>query len=261
MAMDVLILIPARFSSSRFPGKPLATIAGKSMIERVYSNASSAFETAVVTDHDEIAKHVLAFGGKVVRIDDEVESGSDRIYLAYKRFYSKSKQKVSLIINVQGDEPLLTGSELKRLAEFHLSSSSVSFDITTIVKARSGHDSYEDFQNPNIVKAVLSPESSRCHYFSRSPLPYQAQAENEEFSWYQHIGVYSYRPQALQQFLQAKPSRNQQKEKLEQLKALDIGLTFGAITTTLDLQSVDRPSDIAKVEAILACKSKEQERL
>jgi len=102
---SVVVLIPARFGSSRFPGKPLAKIAGLSMIQRVFENCkSSGFQTAVVTDNDEIETHVKSFGGEVIRVDDDVPSGSERIALAFDRFFKATK--ADLVINVQGDEPL-----------------------------------------------------------------------------------------------------------------------------------------------------------
>lgn len=240
----VIVLIPARFGSSRFPGKPLAIIKGKSMVERVYSNClASGFECAVVTDNDEIEKAVLAFGGKVLRVDDDVPSGSERIALAYSRYYSKSG--ASLVINVQGDEPLLKGEVLKELASFHLKSN---FDIMTLIRERKSSDS--DFNNPNIVKAVWSPISHQCVYFSRQSLPYDRDG-GREFSWHQHIGVYSYKPQALLDFVKFDMARLEDLEKLEQLRALENSMSIGAILTSQTLIGVDVPEDIKKVEGAL----------
>lgn len=242
---SVVILIPARFASSRFPGKPLTKIAGKSMVERVYTNcAESGFESAVVTDNDEIEKHVKEFGGRVIRIDDDVPSGSERIALAFERFYKN--KKIDLIINVQGDEPLLKGSVLKELAEFHLKST---FDIGTLIRARSVKEA--DFQNPNVVKAVWSEKSKQCLYFSRQSLPYDRDGGKDYF-WHQHIGVYSYKPQALSAFVKMPMARLEDLEKLEQLRALENGLTLGAILTTQKLIGVDVPEDVEKVEGALS---------
>ncbi len=241
---SVVILIPARFGSSRFPGKPLAMIAGQSMIERVYKNcAASGFESAVVTDNDEIEKAVKAFGGKVVRVDDDVPSGSERIALAYERYYSQMKP--DLVINVQGDEPLLKGDVLKELAEFHLSSN---FEITTLLRERSVKE--EDFKNPNVVKAVWSTVSKQCFYFSRQSLPFDRDG-GKDYSWHQHIGVYSYRPKALSAFVKMPMARLEDLEKLEQLRALENQMTIGAVLTTQKLIGVDVPEDIVKVEGAL----------
>lgn len=240
---SVVVLIPARFGSSRFPGKPLAMIAGESMIQRVYNNCKkSGFETAVVTDNDDIEKHVLSFGGKVVRVDDDVPSGSERIALAFQRFFEKNNAEY--VINVQGDEPLLRGEILKELAEFHATSS---FDITTLVRER--ESSEEDFKNPNVVKAVWA-KSKQCLYFSRQSLPYDRDGEKDH-SWYQHVGVYSYRPGALLDFVKLPMANLEDLEKLEQLRALENGMTIGAILTTQKLIGVDVPEDIKKVEGAL----------
>lgn len=241
---SVVVLIPARFASSRFPGKPLAMIKGVSMIERVYKNcASSGFEVAVVTDHDEIEKAVKAFGGTVARVDDDVPSGSERIALAYERYYSMKKP--DLVINVQGDEPLLKGEILKELADYHLRSD---FPMTTLVRERSSKE--EDFKNPNVVKAIWVPASGQCLYFSRSSVPHDRDG-GRTFPWYQHVGVYSFRPEALSQFVKLPASKLEDMEKLEQLRALENGFRIGAVLTTQSLIGVDVPEDVKKVEGVL----------
>lgn len=242
---SVVILIPARFASSRFPGKPLAQIAGKSMIERVYENCrESGFETHVVTDHDGIEKHVKDFGGSVLRVNDDVPSGSERIALAYER-HLRAKNP-DLVINVQGDEPLLKGQILKELADFHLKTD---FEITTLLRERSVKE--EDFKNPNVVKAVWSPVSKECLYFSRQSLPYDRDG-GKDYSWYHHIGVYSYRPKALSAFVKLPMSRLEDLEKLEQLRGLENGMKIGAVLTNQKLIGVDVPDDVKKVEGALA---------
>lgn len=241
---SAVVLIPARYGSSRFPGKPLAIIKGKSMVERVYTNClSSGFECAVVTDNDEIEKHVESFGGKVLRVDDDVPSGSERIALAYGRFMEKHSP--SLVINVQGDEPLLNGEVLKDLARFHLNSS---FDIVTLLRERRSTE--EDFRNPNVVKAVWSKESGQCLYFSRQSLPFDRDG-GKDFVWHHHIGVYSYRPGALLRFVKLPVARLEDLEKLEQLRALENKMCIGAILTEQNLIGVDVPADIKKVEGAL----------
>lgn len=239
----VQILIPARYQSSRFPGKPLALIAGKMMIERVYENCqASGFATAVVTDDERIEKAVRGFGGEVFRIDDDVPSGSERIALCAERFL---KGKADLIINVQGDEPLLQGDILKELADFHLKSS---FEITTLLRERKRSE--DDFNNPNVVKAIWSKESGECHYFSRGSVPFDRDGNSLE-PWYQHIGVYSYRPEALAKFVKLEVSPLENLEKLEQLRALENGYRIGARLTTQKLIGVDVPDDVKKVEGAL----------
>lgn len=241
---SVVVLIPARFGSSRFPGKPLAKISGRSMIERVYTNCKTAgFKTAVVTDNDEIEAHVKSFSGVVIRVDDDVPSGSERIALAYQRFFHDTK--ADLVINVQGDEPLLKGDILKQLAEFHLKSP---YPITTLLRERK--TSEEDFKNPNVVKALWAEKTNQCLYFSRESIPYDRDG-GKVYNWYQHIGVYSYRPEALLAFVKLPMSKLEDLEKLEQLRALENGYMLGAILTTQKLMGVDVPDDIKKVEGAL----------
>lgn len=215
------------------------------MIERVFKNcAASGFPTAVVTDDDRIERAVLAFGGNVFRIDDDVPSGSERIALCYERFLSK--YGAELVINVQGDEPLLKGEVLRELADFHRASS---FAITTLIRERSSAEA--DFHNPNVVKAVWATESKQCLYFSRQSLPYDRD-QKKDYCWYQHIGVYSYRPEALLSFVKKPVSPLEDLEKLEQLRALENKMTIGAILTKQKLIGVDVPEDVKKVEGALS---------
>lgn len=244
MSSKVVVLIPARFSSSRFPGKPLAMIAGKTMIQRVYENcARSGFECAVVTDDSRIEEHVNSFGGKALRVDDDVPSGSERIALAYERYYKN--KNFEIIINVQGDEPLLNGDILKELADFHSQSK---FEMGTLIRPRSTKD--EEFLNPNVVKAVFSQESQRCLYFSRASLPY-SRDKIADYTWYQHIGVYSYKAHALQAFVKLPESHLEKMERLEQLRALENGMSIGAVISHQKLMGVDVPDDVKKVEEVL----------
>ncbi len=239
-----VVLIPARFSSTRFPGKPLAKIAGESMIKRVFFNClSSGYPTYVVTDHEEIEKHVMEFGGKVLRVNDDVPSGSERIALAYERFLKH--ENPDIVINVQGDEPLLKGHILKDLVDFHSNSP---FEIATLIRERSVQE--DDFKNSNVVKAVYSSQTGQCLYFSRQSLPYDREG-SRDYSWYHHIGVYSYRPKSLLTFVKLPMGRLEDLEKLEQLRALENQMSIGAIMTTQKLIGVDVPEDILKVEGVL----------
>lgn len=253
MKKRVLILIPARFQSSRFPGKPLALISGISMIQRVLQNMTNfvcdsiEFESYVVTDDQRIEDHVKSFGGNVVRVDDDVISGTLRIELAYSRFFRN--KNFDLVINVQGDEPLLLKEEIIKISQYHLNSE---FDIATMVKKNFNFD--ENFKDPNKVKAVISELDGKALYFSRSPIPFKRDqnAKNVENDfWFLHIGVYSYRPSALLKFSTLKESRLENLEKLEQLRALENGLTIGAIETKSILLGVDTPEDIIKVENLM----------
>lgn len=248
----VLILIPARFASTRFPGKPLALIGGISMIQRVQQNCSQAqspgfeFSSYVVTDDQKVEDHVKTFSSNVVRVDDDVISGTLRIQLAYERFFQKDNY--DLVINVQGDEPLLDASDLVRLAQFHLSGP---FDIGTLVKKQFGFSG--DFQDANKVKVAMSEATGAAFYFSRASIPYKRDtlSNPENDYWFLHIGVYSYKPRALNLFSKNPETRLENLEKLEQLRALEIGLTIGALATVSTVIGVDVPLDIIKVEEVL----------
>ncbi len=234
--MNPLVLIPARFQSSRFPGKPLELISGKSLIQRVYEGVQSEkWESAVITDHEEIEKHVLSFGGKVLRVDEETKSGTERIYLGYKKNYQPDQ--FDFVVNVQGDEPLINSKLIESLLSFH---ASTDFDITTMYKRRSDNQ----ISDENIVKIAMS-ENGHCLYFSRAPIPYGSN------SWKQHVGIYSYKVNSLKKYIETPSSSLEEIERLEQLKALEFGMSIGAIETKDDLIGVDRPEDIKLVEEYL----------
>lgn len=238
-----VVLIPARYQSSRFPGKPLALIVGKSMIQHVYENMhSSGFPAYVVTDDERIEKAVLAFGGKCLRVDDDVPSGSERIALALQRHLSGADAP-EFVINVQGDEPLLPGTLLKRLIDYHSASG---FDMATVVRPRERYE--EDWTNQNVVKAVVG-NGGRCLYFSRASVPVQRDGATSR--WYQHVGIYSYRREALAKFLALPMGKLEDSEKLEQLRALENGMSIGAVEETIRLLGVDVPQDVLKVEEAL----------
>ncbi|MBT3586134.1 MAG: 3-deoxy-manno-octulosonate cytidylyltransferase [Halobacteriovoraceae bacterium] len=247
----VLVLIPARFESSRFPGKPLAPLKGKSMISRVLQNAQSISDSSiqikavVLTDDSRIEDHIKDMGGEVRRVDDDTVSGTDRIYLGYQRFFKE--ENWDLIINVQGDEPLLPGSEILELAKFHLERD---FDICTMLRRES---SFEHFADPNKVKTIFSEKTGECHYFSRAPIPYSRDNSGEKFEghWFFQAGVYSFLPKALVAFCQSKASYYEEIEKLEQLRALEMGMRIGAYETKTELFGVDTPEDVAVVEGVL----------
>ena len=239
---NCLILIPARYGSSRFPGKPLAKIKNIPMIQYVIENCKkTGFDYAVVTDDDRIENFIKSIDEKVVRIDDDVPTGSERIALAYKRFFSD--KKYDLVINVQGDEPLLKAETILKISRAH---SEKNVDIFTGINERSSSD--EDFKNKNIVKCVYAKETKSCLYFSRESLPFSREAQ--EHTWYQHIGIYSYKPQALLDFVKLPMSIHEDLEKLEQLRALDNGMTIGAEIINTTLIGVDSPDDIKRVEGV-----------
>lgn len=236
--LRALVLIPARYASTRFPGKPLVPLLGKPMIQRVWENVAHFFDAAIVTDDDRIEAAVKSFGGQVVRVDDDVESGTLRIGLAYERYFKS--QDYDFILNVQGDEPLLLGEDLSRLVQFHQDST---FDVTTLVKKE---DDKVEFHNANRVKAVFTENTGECHYFSRAAIPHDR--SGSDHSWWLHVGVYCYRPKALEAACLLPASPLEQRERLEQLRVLEHGMRIGAVETKSILLGVDVPEDVAKVE-------------
>lgn len=249
MDKKALVLIPSRFASTRFPGKPLAEICQKPMVQWVYEGCAQVVdllegcEVAVVTDNDEIENAVKSFGGNVVRIDDDVPSGSERIQLAYERFYKD--KNFDLIINVQGDEPLIQSELLKEIISYQVKTD---VDVVTVVKKMPAND--EGYLDINKVKAIFSEDSGKCHYFTRSPFPCNRNSING-VSWFLHIGIYSFKPQALESFCTLEQTTNEKVECLEQLRLLDNGFSMGAVVTDMTLCGVDTPQDIEHVEGVI----------
>lgn len=241
---NVLVLIPARYDSSRFPGKPLAPINGVPMIELVYRNMEkSGFTVYVLTDNDEIEKKLLSTNSNVIRVNDSVETGTQRVSIGYNKL-KESLGNFDLIVNVQGDEPLLKGESIKEIIDFHQKNSKA--DITTFYKKRL--NSEDDFNNPNCVKIALNEKSGKCLYFSRSSIPYD---RDDKKPWFQHIGIYCYKPEALEAFSKLSIGELEDREKLEQLRALENDFNIMALGLDYDLIGVDTPLDINKVEKIL----------
>lgn len=243
----------------------MVKLSGKSMIQRVYENChkapspliqSSNFEdrqktpfldinceTYVLTDHDKIEEHVLSFGGKVLRVDDLVNSGTERIGKALERYFPHDD--IQIIVNVQGDEPLLKGEDIHKLIQFHLHSP---FDVCTMVKEMNG--AHDDFLNPNRVKVAYSSETGECLYFSRAPIPYVRNRQKEE-KWYLHVGIYSYTTMSLNKYFTGIEGHLEKTENLEQLRFREMGMKIGGLLIDQELMSVDSPEDVAKVEGVL----------
>ena len=251
MNLKALVLIPSRFASTRFPGKPLAQIAGKAMVSHVYDGCAPIVKmfpgskVCVVTDNDAIEEMLKDSGRNVVRVDDDVPSGSERIYLAYERNFKD--EEYDFVVNVQGDEPLINANLLSDLLLLHKKRN---FDVATVIKEMSIDDGQEDYKNPNKVKAVFSKERNICHYFTRSPHPYNRQ-NTAGLNWYLHIGIYSFKPEVLKNFCAYEESQNEKIECLEQLRLLDNGHTIGAAITDMTLCGVDTPEDIPFVEGVI----------
>ncbi len=238
----VVAVIPARYGSSRFPGKPLALIAGKLMIQRVVERALAATlvdEVIVATDDQRILDAVTAFGGKAVMTSPDHPSGTDRIAEAVRGI------KADLVINVQGDEPLIPPRVIDELVRQMRQTAAEMGTVAVTLDPKSA-----EFANPNIVKVVVD-DSGRALYFSRATIPFQ-RADGEGMSGLWHWGIYAYRREFLEQFVKWPPSPLEKCEKLEQLRALEHGARIQVLTEKVSWSiGVDVPEDIAKVEKLL----------
>lgn len=236
-----MIVIPARWGSSRFPGKPLAPIAGVSLIQRVYQRAarsSRAAATYVATDDDRIFGHVLEFGGKVVRPEGEFQSGTDRIAAALPLIESAEPEPFAIVVNVQGDEPLLDIASVDRLIE------KLETTPSGMATLASPFESDEEFHSRDVVK-VVTDTLGNAIYFSRAPIGSREVAMR-------HVGVYAYRRQVIERFVTLAPSPLEQAESLEQLRAIQNGIRIAVLRTAKPHLGVDRPEDVARVETALA---------
>jgi 3-deoxy-manno-octulosonate cytidylyltransferase (CMP-KDO synthetase) len=243
-SMQPLIIIPARMASTRLPNKPLRKIAGKPMICHVIDRAreSNCAPILVATDHPDIEACVTQYGEKVIMTDSNLPSGSDRIWQAYTK---ADMPNITHIINLQGDMPTIEPQLIRDALDGFTNPQT---HITTFVSPL--HQ--DDFDNPNSVKAVVAwqdKKKGRALYFSRANLPY-----GDAQKWH-HIGIYAYQKEALEQFVKLPPSLLEKSEKLEQLRALEAGMTIAVMTTNAAPQGVDVEADIAKVEACLLAKS------
>lgn len=239
--MNPLIMIPARMAATRLPGKPLADIGGKPMIVRAWEQAmASGFRVAVAAGDAEIVAAVQAAGGEAVLTDPALPSGSDRILAAAQAVDPDGAHEV--VINIQGDMPFASPDLARACAELLARESAC--DIATLVAAEAD---VADRTNPDVVKAVLAlPQGAttgRALYFTRSTL------YGEGPIW-RHVGIYGYRRQALARFCAAPPSPLETREKLEQLRALEMGLQIWASVIDEAPLSVDNPADLEAARAL-----------
>jgi len=239
--MRSVIVIPARWASTRFPGKPLALIAGVSLIQRVYARAagsSRANAIYVATDDDRIYEHVTGFGGNAVRPEGDFATGTDRIAAALPLIERVEETPFDCIVNVQGDEPLIDISSVDALLA-HLEQMPVG--IATLACPL---ETDEEFEARDVVK-VVTDTIGNAIYFSRAAIGSRELA-------LRHIGVYAYRRAALERFVSLEPSPLERAESLEQLRAIQHGMRIAVTRTPKPHLGVDRPEDVARVEAELA---------
>ncbi len=248
--MKILGLIPARYASTRFPGKPLADIGGKSMIQHVYERASEVYPLVyVATDDTRIEEAVKGFGGKVAMTSTEHRSGTDRCREALEKVEAETGERFDVVVNIQGDEPFVSHEQLNSIVECFADSST---DIATLVK-EFGPD--EDILNPNSPKVVLSVEGCAL-YFSRSVIPYMRGKDEKEWqgshTFYKHIGLYAYRSSVLREITSLPAGILEQCESLEQLRWIENGYKIKVAVTTSESVAIDTPEDMERALALLS---------
>ena len=237
-------IIPARYASTRFPGKPLTDMNGKTMIERVYEQVKNTVDAVyVATDDERIKTAVTAFGGKVVMTSPNHKSGTDRCYEAYL----KAGSDCDIIINIQGDEPFIHPSQIETLKTCF---DDVNTEIATLVKPFEAEGDFEStLFNPNSPKVVLN-KKNEAMYFSRSVIPYLRGKEYTQWlhdhTYYKHIGLYAYRANVLKEITQLPQSPLELAESLEQLRWLENGYRIKVGITHQETIGIDTPEDMQK---------------
>lgn len=241
MKDTVLGIIPARFGSVRFPGKPLAMIGNMTMIQRVYRNAAQSGKIdylLVATDDERIKSHVISFGGNVVMTSSEHKSGTDRCAEAVTLLHDY----YSIVINIQGDEPFINPQQIDQLVQCFDNEETL---IATLVR-QAGEE--EDLNNANIIKVVLN-QRGEAMYFSRSVIPFnRGSAENSDKIYYIHTGLYGYRAPVLKEIARLPCGKLELIESLEQLRWLENGYTIKAAISNYESIAVDTPQDLIKIK-------------
>lgn len=242
--MKFLGIIPSRYASTRFPGKPLANIAGKPMIRRVYESVYDTLDDVLVaTDDDRIFKAVENFGGKVIMTSPDHKSGTDRCAQALNEYEKSSSEKYDVVINIQGDEPFIRIDQIEAIRGCF---SDRSTEIATLIKRI--EDNAIVF-NPNRPKVVIDKKGFAL-YFSRSPIPSIRDAENKEWHlkhiFYQHIGMYAYRSYVLRELSSLPQGLLEKAESLEQLRWLENGYKIKTAITEFESYGIDTPEDLER---------------
>jgi len=240
--MKILAIIPSRYGSTRFPGKPLVEIEGKTMIQRVYERSSLAFNhVCVATDDQRIFDEVTRFGGDAVMTSTSHRSGTDRCFEALKIIEKRDGNLYDIVVNIQGDEPFISPEQLLELVGCFNDDGT---KIATLVKRFSPE---EDIFNPNSPKVVISKEFYAL-YFSRNAIPFQRGADSKNWNmnlpYYKHIGLYAFTRDALAAVSKLEPTLLETAEQLEQLRWLENGFRIKVAVTQHSSYSIDTPEDI-----------------
>ena len=243
--MKTAVIIPARMGSMRFPGKVLADLGGKPVIQHVWENAmrSKADSVTIAADDPRVEQAVKAFGGHVVMTKLSHPSGSDRVWEAAQ------SSDAELIVNVQGDEPFLPHEVIDDLIDAMHGPDDPAMGTVVLPCSRA-----DIAANPNLPKVVLTTDDYAL-YFSRSMIPYLREG-GEETEVYRHWGIYAYRRETLAKFVSLPEGRLERCEKLEQLRALENGIRIKVIKTSFDSIGIDTPDDLVRAQEFLARKAK-----
>jgi 3-deoxy-manno-octulosonate cytidylyltransferase (CMP-KDO synthetase) len=241
--MKVIAVIPARYASTRFPAKLMQDLGGKTVITRTYEaaiNTNLFDDVFVVTDSDLIFNEIISNGGKAIRSSKEHESGSDRIAEAV------SNLDVDIVVNVQGDEPFIDKDSLEKLVQVYKNDCNYEVDLVSMMREITD---VQDIQNPNNVKVVVD-QSGFALYFSRSVIPYPREI-NVGVRYFQHVGIYAFRKQALIDFYHLSMKSLEASEKLEQLRYLEYGKRIKMVETNHVGIGIDTPEDLEKARRLL----------
>ncbi|MEI6681243.1 MAG: 3-deoxy-manno-octulosonate cytidylyltransferase [Bacteroidota bacterium] len=244
--MNILGIIPARYASTRFPGKPLVVIEGKTMIQRVYEQAmkcSSLAKVVVATENEMISQHVARFGGNVMMTGDHHRSGTERCREVVENL-ERDGEHYDFVINIQGDEPFIEPEQISQVAGCF---NDARVRLATLIKKITLP---EDLANPNVVKTVVDHQGAAM-LFSRSAIPFSRGIEPAEwlsvYTYYKHIGIYGYHSLTLGEIVKLPPCRMEVAESLEQLRWLWHGYRIQTKTTEFECVAIDTPADLQKI--------------
>ncbi|GHU66288.1 3-deoxy-manno-octulosonate cytidylyltransferase [Bacteroidia bacterium] len=251
--MKFLGIIPSRYASSRFPGKPLADLCGKPLIRRVYEQVYNLLDEVVVaTDDERIFRAIEDFGGKVVMTSPDHQSGTDRCYEAY----TKINGDFDVVINIQGDEPFINPKQIGLLKACF---SDPQTQIATLVKPFPANADFETLFNPNTPKVVLNVKQQAI-YFSRSVIPYIRGKQHEDWLksnvFYKHIGIYAYKSEVLKEIAALPQTPLEKAESLEQLRWIENDYTIKVGITDEETIGIDTPEDLAKAVLKISTESR-----
>lgn len=246
--MRFIAIIPARYASTRFPGKPLAEMNGKSMIQRVYEQVKRSIQDVyVATDDERILEAVECFGGKAIMTSTSHRSGTDRCNEAY----NKIGQTFDVVLNIQGDEPFIFPEQIDLLKACFTDDT---VEIATLVKPFDQKSELTALENPSTPKVVLS-QKSEAIYFSRSIIPFLRDVDRKDWCtkhvFYKHIGIYGYRTDILNEITQLSPSILEQAESLEQLRWIENGYKIKVGITNHETIGIDTPHDLENAIKLL----------